>query len=749
MKWSVITMAYLEWRRSFSSDAPRGIGARDFKLLTVFAFLTSLFIFFGLVSVTTMSLRLQETLLGALEPGRAELRLNRNWLTANEVGPRSLLAMARDPDLAGYVVSPKRSGTLSIGEVRWPRTSQEDVTVEASHENLLRTMPVIALPMSSPFWNWIQDRAGTRFEAGETDCANPELARRVVANAFLLDKNLTPHLGWYDSYRSAILARPENTVLARYLPENITSWRDLTHLILEVTEVINGTPATTYHPFQTIWRDGLPLSEKPALVVPLGFYDALRGAQARLDKVSFAPEGCGAPVKRYSGIFADLPIESDDTQTDGSEQSNFRSADDLLTISQQIAACLGPGASHEVFDGFQIVIQVAKKNASRRSNAARSAWRYEDVQYCLNSAGTAFEGDSALGGDIYFGPVIFGKSLAPIDVNRANYAGGLSAPCNAMSAEDKAMADFLGHRSMQACETGENPETEGVVFHAPFDTLDFQPPADAQISIVEVILNYGLRLFGINTENTDPLKVLSGWTQQDATKRLANDSPGDPFLSELLTPLFPGTDALSPATQDSLKKLVSALDRPDESVRILEIDVNYERALTQFQVSRSLLIWVGAVVVIVSMVVMFITIHLMILGMLERRLAQYTLFSTFGFTRGDLKTMFLVQVGMSALAGIMVALVVAPLGTIFTNTFMFDSAWQTITYQTLGFEYADGIIIQPSAFQYALFAFGLLMVFVLMAWNKAYSLGITRFVYPGDLLFGNKQKIVPASEETR
>jgi hypothetical protein len=748
MKWSVINLAFLEWKRSFSSDAPRGIGARDFKLLTFFAFLTSLFVFFGLVSVTTMSLRLQETLLGALETGRAELRLNRNWLTANEVGPRSLLAMARDPGLAGFAISPKRSGTLSIGEVRWPRTSQEDVNVEASYENLLRTMPVIALPASSPFWNWVQQQAGKRFRTDEQGCAYPELARRVVANAYLLDENLTPSLGWYESYRKAILARPENSVLARYLPDTVSSWRELTHLILEVTEVINGTSATTYHPFQTIWRDGLPLPEKPALVVPLGFYDALRGAQARPDKLSFAPEGCGAPVKRYSGIFADLPFEDEGSQSSEAEQSNFRSADELLAISERISACLGPGASLEVFDEFQIAIQVEQKTSSRRSNAARNAWRHEDVQYCLNTAGDTTEVDFNLGGDIYFNPIIFGQSLAPITDLSEPYAGGLSAPCNAMSAEDKAMAEVLGHSSVQACQAQDTLDDAGVIFHAPFDTLDFQPPASAQIGVFTAIAKYVRKLIGAEIEQTAPLQRLSTWTLKDATTRLASNDSTTSFLFEVQSPVFPDADQLSSATKNKLKGILSDLDRRDDSVRILEIDVNYERALTQFHVSRSLLIWIGGVVVIVSMVVMFITIHLMILGMLERRLAQYTLFSTFGFTRSDLKTMFLSQVAMSALTGLLGALIVAPLGTIAMNRFMLGSTWQNITYQTLGFEYADGIVIHPSVTQYAIFAGGLLLVFVLMAWNKAHSLGITSFVYPGDLMFGSKQKSEPVSEET-
>lgn len=721
-------MAFLEWRRSFSlRDVPRGVGARDYYLLTLFALLTSLFVFIAVAATVTMYHRLQETLLGALEPGRQNVRFERNWLKTDEVGPRSLLAMLQDPALDGYTISPKRVSSLGNGQIQFPR-KPEDGVKGANLRSLLASMPAVALPLDAPFWSWLTSESGTSFEQPAT-CAHPSFQRVAVANRFLMDRNLPPDEGHYLAYRAAILARNENTVLARYLPPKIESWSALSHLILEVTENVNGVNAARYHPFRTTWRDGLPMAERPALVVPLGLHEALAAAAGRTSTFVFAPEGCGAPGERYTQIIADLPWEDPDAAPD----PDFPSATEIVKKMQAVAACLGPGAVLFTPEGEpdRRVIEVVRSEAALKRRAPRASWRSEDVVWCFESENVAIQGNSAMGGSIYFTRMVFGHAVSPIVVGERPFWGGIAGACKTMDRRDRNFALSMGHQSHAYCKEPSDPLAPfGLLVSEPYDEVDFQPPGHPPASsTIDALARSLQEAVDPPTQRPEPIELLSMWSIAAAKSRVGQSGT---------FPLFPEITTLPNEARGEILELLgdsAVLDQSEDNFSVLRLSPSYERALRQFDVSIRFLSALSLILaVIATLFVVFIT-DIMIKGVLERRLRQFSLLATFGFSKRDLRAMALFQVGLSSTVGVVGGLILT-LGLSWGgNVATADSRWVRSIYQTLGFDYSGGIVIVPHWTEFATWYFVIAFGFVAIAWRAARYLGVTTSDYPSDLAY--------------
>ncbi|MFK8035294.1 MAG: hypothetical protein AB8B94_14225 [Hyphomicrobiales bacterium] len=610
MNPSVIRFAVQEWVRSFAPNTPKGIGARDYLWLSVFvAVIVLLMQFFGAV-VTSIPLRMEQTLLGATEQGQRPVRLNINYLRREGLSASTVMHIQRDPLLAGSVFLPQRTSEINGSKaVSLPFYLSKDPLM-AAHRSEEDKPFLLAQAENSPIWDWALE--GTKNDP-KSDLVFHRLA---VGNTTQMDTRYPPE-SYYSVYRDGVLRLPEYHVFRRFLPEKISSWSELTHLVLMVKERRGEGMGLRLQPFEMVWKPGLLVPENAALIIPLSLLDAINAQTDRLNFL-FAAEGVGAKTNRFSAIEIDLDLEDSELLLR------------MKTAVTQLAKCLG--------GGNDTPLQILKSEFEWRLDARASDtmvpgvafWAQEDMAYCVAKTqlpsdvlevGSAYDSYfnlvSRKVGDDVFLPVVDGKP----------FFGLLEVSCDAMSSNDIQTASFHGHRAVSRCSTAQdtsNSDRDGAMFLDAYERATFV-------------------LAKKSGPNIDLVDELQKWTVAQAQRRL-----GD---AQLFNPQALDEDALEAVKKKQLESLDTSYEA-NLKTKVFRLDVAYSKALTQFKLLFQALTMVGAVLMLVAISILTFVVVLKQMGIVEHRLGQFSLFLHYGFSGMDLMGLLLIQNMLSAIVGI-------------------------------------------------------------------------------------------------
>lgn len=725
MKKSLLSFAFREWLLSFGRHPP-GIGAEDFYSLTRIIFVAYLLIFIGLSAWSTIPKRIEQTLLGAIEQGERPIRLTRDWRKSSEVSARALLHLSRDPRLSNVRIVPQRELDLLAGSIALPIPFENRVEIGSIADgeqpepgfSFQGSISGLALGEESPIWSWVEESKQASSQPSSS-CTNGYFDRGVIGNQTLFDTLLPPSLGAYDAYRTAILQVDQNQVFTKYLPESIESWSELSHILLTIKEVYKKELYPTVYPHKVDWRRGLPLPETSALLIRLSYAEAVQAAVSRSERLSFAPEGCGSPVSRYRQIIGDV----DDSDTDELQLG-------VQNIMDALASCFGVPLSGSAEQSWSL--------SAHKPNKPNSLWLHEDVANCLQLANIpeVLEQTSESGpaSRILLESSIKGQQIQIPQRDDGPLHGVLETRCTSMREPDYNLAITMGHASVATCYdedgavSGSN-DPLGLLTLRSYDNISFVPINQPSSGVLDRLWGWAVSGFHRSRERPkDLVEFLLDWTPQDARD---NSTTGPRQMA------FFDPDNLTPRALTEIQKWQDLFEDkwPDsDKTAVFEVDQGYSKALVQFSLTDRMVSVILALLALVGTLALSFMFQAKAKGVFEHRLGQYSLFVSYGFSRGDLFLMLFLQIILclvvAAAFGLLAGIVILGLCNWLVA---FSGDLLSRIYETLGFDF-DSLFETPTSSQlmtsYILASLG----FLLMTWVVLKDLKITWFKYPADLV---------------
>jgi FtsX-like permease family protein len=311
--WALTRFAHAEFWKAFRWRVGTA-AARDFLWLSIFFVLLSFLVFFALSARQGLWQRFEQVLLGALPPAGSPVRVNYHFIERTEkITPLligefqrafpdlSIVPMRRFDGVTGTIVLPGYSVPIDLrsedlpAEDRRERARKRDRALSwgLGKDSTDVPLKIFALPLESPIWRWIAERAGSH-----ADGLAKSAPMVIAASTTLFSRHFR-----YDKYRDAVLrTQAVPCPLRSAFPAELKDPDDpseLTSLVLEVNE---GFRRTAYHAFDVVWINSFPLPDSVAVIMPLPTVELLIAAESR-EKLELHLESHGQSATRVHQVW--------------------------------------------------------------------------------------------------------------------------------------------------------------------------------------------------------------------------------------------------------------------------------------------------------------------------------------------------------------------------------------------------------------------------------------------------------------